>query len=90
MPQKVTISKISDDVIACDLCFAPPKSKILATPMSETLTTCSGDLDFMIIHNKRLDFQRLAGSSKNVLFLPKFNALPPGGSRKAFPNLLKF
>ena len=32
-PQKVTFSKISDDVIACDLWFGPPQSKILATPM---------------------------------------------------------
>ena len=33
-PQKVTFSKISDDVIACDLWFGPPQSKILATPMT--------------------------------------------------------
>ena len=32
-PQKITFSKISDDVIACDLWFGPPQSKILATPM---------------------------------------------------------
>ena len=37
-PQKDTFSKISDDVIACDLWFGPPQSKILATPMS-TYTT---------------------------------------------------
>ena len=32
-PQKVPFSKISDDVILCDLWFGPPQSKILATPM---------------------------------------------------------
>ena len=32
-PQKVPFLKISDDVIACDLWFGPPQSKILATPM---------------------------------------------------------
>ena len=32
--QKVSLAKISDDVIACNLWFAPPpQSKILATPM---------------------------------------------------------
>ena len=31
--QKITFSKICDDVIACDLWFGPPQSKILATPM---------------------------------------------------------
>ena len=35
-PQKITFSKISDDVIACDLWFGPPQSKILATPMAIT------------------------------------------------------
>ena len=34
-PQKVSVSKISDDVIACDLRFGPPQSKILATPIVE-------------------------------------------------------
>ena len=29
-PQKVSFSKIFDDVIACDLGFGPPQSKILA------------------------------------------------------------
>ena len=33
-PQKLPLSKIFDDVIACDLCFGPSQSKILATPMS--------------------------------------------------------
>ena len=32
-PTKNTFSKISDDVIACDLWFGSPQSKILATPM---------------------------------------------------------
>ena len=37
-PQKITFSKISDDVIACDLWFGPPpQSKILATPMPPSL-----------------------------------------------------
>ena len=33
-PQKVSFLKISDDVIVCDLWFAPPQSKILATSMT--------------------------------------------------------
>ena len=36
-PQKVPFSKISDDVITCDLWFGPPQSKILSTPMHDTL-----------------------------------------------------
>ena len=32
--QKVPLLKISDDVIACDLWFGTPQSKILATPMT--------------------------------------------------------
>ena len=38
-PQKVPLSKICDDVIACDLWFAPPtQSKILTTPMITELS----------------------------------------------------
>ena len=33
-PQKVPFLKISDDVIASNLWFGPPKSRILATPMA--------------------------------------------------------
>ena len=36
-PQKVPFSKISDDVIACDLWFGPPQLKILATPIYLTV-----------------------------------------------------
>ena len=36
-PQKVTLLKTCDDVIACDLWFGPPQSKILATPMIDAL-----------------------------------------------------
>ena len=38
-PQKISFSKISDDVIACNLWFGPPQSKILATPMYLALYT---------------------------------------------------
>ena len=35
VPQTVSLLKIFDDVIACDLCFGPPnQSKILATPIN--------------------------------------------------------
>ena len=35
VPQKVSLLKIFDDVIACDLWFGPPcQSKILATPIN--------------------------------------------------------
>ena len=42
-PQKVPLSKISDNVIACDLWFAPPppQSNILATPMPCTVASCA-------------------------------------------------
>ena len=33
VPQKVPLLKISDGIIACDLWFEAPQSKILATPM---------------------------------------------------------
>ena len=33
VPQKVSLPKISDNVIACKLWFAPAQSKILAPPM---------------------------------------------------------
>ena len=33
VPQKVPLSKVSDDVIVCDLWFAPPQSKTLAMHM---------------------------------------------------------
>ena len=36
-PQKVPLLKISDDVIACDLWFGPPQSKILATSITISL-----------------------------------------------------
>ena len=36
VPQKVPLLKISDDVVACDLWFGPPQSKILAAPMGFT------------------------------------------------------
>ena len=36
VPQKVPLTKISHDVIACDLWFGPPQSKILATPMLQS------------------------------------------------------
>ena len=38
-PQKVPFLKFFDDVIACDLWFAPPQLKILATPMTSSLHT---------------------------------------------------
>ena len=33
VPQKVPLSKISDDVIVCHFWFDPPQSKVLATPV---------------------------------------------------------
>ena len=37
-PSKNSSFEVSDDVIASDLCFGPPQSKILATPMVFDLT----------------------------------------------------
>ena len=42
--QKVPFSKISDDVIACDLWFSPLQSKILATSMTVTLVAVAVSL----------------------------------------------
>ena len=53
-PQKITFSKISDDVIACDFWFGPPQSKILATPMPSTVDY---QLPTAVIHGtKQLSF----------------------------------
>ena len=40
VPQKVSLLKISDDVIACDFWFEPLLSKILVTPMIATALAC--------------------------------------------------
>ena len=59
IPQKVPLSKISDDVIACDWWFAPPQLKILAKPMFETLQT------LVLLTTQLVSFQSLGYQNLN-------------------------